>query len=203
MKKLIYNPFERIAGVEALGIGLVVMVLISVVAHYSNVVFPDILGAKISSKEYSFLYLIVQNLGNWIIFSSILLLFGIFAGKSHIRAIDVFGTQALARIPYLFFSFLGFADFNDTLNKIAEGLQKDGPQSQVVSELPFVGLLFLAGFALLSIAIVIWIIALMYNAFRISTNIKGEKSAFLFVVAILLSMVVSYFFKVNVVSLFS
>jgi hypothetical protein len=41
----------------------------------------------------------------------------------------------------------------------------------------------------------------MYNAFRISTNIKGEKSAILFIVAIILSSILSYFYEVVIVSL--
>ncbi len=204
MNKNIYNPFNRVAGVEALGIGLVVMLIISIIAHYTLVTFPSILSAHVGSKvQLPILRNISQVFGHWFIFSTILYLIAYFAGKTQIRAIDVFGTQALARIPFLIFASLGYVDFNLTIDSITKSIAKNGTQVSGLPHIPLSGIVFLAAFVLVTLCILVWVIALMYNAFRVSTNIKGEKSVILFIFAILISMVVSYYFELQMARLIS
>ena len=201
MNKNIYNPFYKIAGVQALGIGLTAIIIISILAHFNGMTFPSIISAQIGNNALSIPRLLVQNLGHWIIFSTIIYLFGVFASKSHIRAIDIFGTIAVSRIPFILFSILGFLPINEINQKITAAVKNNPADPNLLSDLPLSEISILIGFALITLAIAVWVIALMYNAFRISTNIKGEKSAILFIVALILSLIVSYFYENMIVRL--
>lgn len=201
MNKNIYNPFYKIAGVQALGIGLTAIIIISILAHFNGMTFPSIISAQIGNKALSIPRLLVQNLGHWIIFSTIIYLFGVFASKSHIRAIDIFGTIAVSRIPFILFSILGFLPINEINQKITAAVKNNPADPNLLSDLPLSEISILIVFALITLAIAVWVIALMYNAFRISTNIKGEKSAILFIVALILSLIVSYFYENMIVRL--
>ncbi|MCP9768399.1 DUF1282 domain-containing protein [Lacihabitans sp. LS3-19] len=201
MNKNIYNPFNKIAGVQALGIGLTAIIIISIIAHFSGVTFPSIISAQTGTNAMSIPRLLVQNLGHWIIFSTIIYLFGVFASKSHIRAIDIFGTIAVSRIPFILFSFLGFLPIDGITQKISAAVKTNPADPNLLSDVPLSEISILIVFALLTLAIAVWVIALMYNAFRISSNIKGEKSAILFIVAIILSSIFSYFYEIMIVRL--
>ena len=201
MNKNIYNPFYKIAGVQALGIGLTAIIIISILAHFNGMTFPSIISAQIGNNALSIPRLLVQNLGHWIIFSTIIYLFGVFASKSHIRAIDIFGTIAVSRIPFILFSILGFLPINEINHKISAALKNNPADPNLLSDLPLSEISILIVFALITLSIAVWVIALMYNAFRISTNIKGEKSDILFIVALILSLIVSYFYQNMIVRL--
>ena len=52
-------------------------------------------------------------------------------------------------------------------------------------------LIFILLFAMLTLAFVVWFFALLWNGFKVATNAKGIKPVILFIIAVLLSEIIS------------
>lgn len=171
MKKWLFNPFVYVAGWQALGFGLLLMLVTAVIAFFSHTNFDGAIDVHFGAY-FPFWVRVVEQLNA--LLSSVVVFFvaGLILSKSKIRFIDVAGTLALARTPLLFAALIGFvpALHHVNLNHI--------DSSFLMWSL--IGLLFS-----------IWMIALMYNAFIISCNLKGSKAIVGFIVAIILAEVLS------------
>ncbi|HEY0055541.1 MAG TPA: hypothetical protein VGB63_09310 [Pedobacter sp.] len=171
MKLSIFNPYTHIAGSKALLIGLVFVILTTVVGYYSNVHFDGALDAH-SGKPSS---ISIHALQHSIAWGSVVLIFslaGLILTKSRFRFIDIAGTIAMARAPMLLVALLGFAP--------ALHHAKPGEINNSILLITFV-----------MIFPVIWMIALMYNAFTTSINAKGAKAVIGFIVGVILAEVLS------------
>ncbi|MBW7865173.1 MAG: hypothetical protein H3C30_12270 [Candidatus Hydrogenedentes bacterium] len=104
LKTWFFNPFHNIAGGKALGIGLVVIVVAAVNGSVSNTHFDGVFDAHTGLQAPVSLH-IFEGLVNWLALSVCLCLAGLALRGRRFRAIDVFGTQALARFPTLFIAF--------------------------------------------------------------------------------------------------
>jgi cytochrome c oxidase assembly factor CtaG len=56
---------------------------------------------------------------------------------------------------------------------------------------------------LFTIFLTIWMIALMYNAFKVSTNMKGSKSVIIFIVGLVVSIVITTLITSQLIQIFS
>ena len=165
MIKKFINPFEYIAGVNSLGLGILILLLTSVIGYFSNTHFPDLISVKV--------YLAA------IIFS-----------KSSIRLIDIFGTQALARSPYLFASLVGFSNSMNTFGRYLVWTYMKQGEPVDITTFQIIIALMLTVFVIL---LTIWLIILMFNAFKVSANLKGIKLSIIFIVVLIISMIFSVF----------
>jgi len=183
IKKLI-NPFIYIAGVPSLITGILIILLTSVIGYYSNTHFPDVISVK-TAQGLKICYLIIQGFSNWLVLSIVLYLAAVIFSKSSVRVVDIFGTQALARFPYLFASFIGFSGSIDRFGKYVlwTYLQKGEPVILSDSTMIFAIILIV-----ITIMLTVWLITLMFNAFKVSANIKGIKAIILFVVSLIISI---------------
>lgn len=189
MIKKLLNPFKYIAGGYALFIGVVVILITSFIGYLSNTHFPDVISVK-ASFEYPLSYYIIQNLANWIVISIILYLVSILFSTSKVRVIDIFGTQALSRAPYLLAAFIGFSGSLEKFGKyILWKLLEIGEPVNISTT----SIVFAIIFMIVTLVLTIWLIILMFNAFRVASNIKGAKSVILFIIALLLSIFISAF----------
>ena len=187
MIKKIFNPFRQIAGGYSLAIGILIILLTSVISFYSHIHFPDIISVK-TCQELPLHYFIIQNLINWLVVSIILYLISIFFSKSKIRLIDMFGTQALARFPYLFASFIGFSNAMDAFgNYIFYQLLNQGEPVTLSTTAIIVAIALI----IITLFLTIWLIILMFNAFKVSTNLKGAKLILIFIISLIISIVIS------------
>ncbi|MDQ3191920.1 MAG: hypothetical protein M3Q58_10025 [Bacteroidota bacterium] len=100
LKKLLFNPFEEIAGYKALFIGVFLIVLTGISGYFAGVVFDGVLDMHFVENKLSIAASIIEGLVNWLSLSIILIIFGFLFSKTKFRLIDVLGTQALARWPY-------------------------------------------------------------------------------------------------------
>ena len=174
MKKWLFNPFVYLAGVRSLLIGLVIMLATAILGFLSKTHFDGTL--HISFGHYQPLYVyIIEQLVAWGITVLIFYLLGIALSRSSIRFVDVAGTQALARWPMLFIAMLGFGY---AVHPIETPADIDA------------GLIWRG---LLSLPFIVWVVALMYNAFSISCNLKGAKAVISFIAGLLFSAVLSQF----------
>jgi hypothetical protein len=181
------NPFTRIAGIKSLLAGIIIISATAFIGYTNNTHFPDIISIK-TCPELPVWYFILQSFSNWFVFSALLYLCAVVASSSSIRIVDIFGTQALARFPYLLASLAGYSD---SVNKFGNyilwtTLQKGEPIS-----LSTVNFVVAISIILLSFLLTIWMVTLMYNAFKVSANLKGPKAIVIFIVVFIISMVIA------------
>ena len=168
--KWVYNPFERIAGWSALMIGVVVMALTAVIGKINGVNFDSILEIC-PYAPFSFTVAFVLQAVNFLSLFLIMWIAGVCFSKTKVRAIDVAGTMALAHTPMLLFAVICF------LPVAPSGFFDDIPRLVI--------------FGIISILFAIWMIALMYNAYSVSCNLKGSKAVLSFIGALLVAEILS------------
>lgn len=171
------NPFEKIAGGKALVIGLLFYVLIGFTGALSGVYFDGVFDAHISTSgdfRVQFLCLGLSLLSIVLVF----LLAGIIFSKNF-RFIDILGTLTLSKAPMLILALAAFIISSDT---IAES--QTNPFIVLTNPSTLV-------FLIISLPVMIWNIVLMYNAFKISCNIKNPDNIIIFIVGIILAEALS------------
>ena len=174
---LIVNPFTRIAGWQAFGLGLVFMCISGIIGAFGNVVFDGVIDmhlVKAVTMLHSFEYLAVNTLT----LVMVMLITGLIISKDF-RLIDILGTMTLSKAP---FSLLAIAGFFTKAPDMAEVMKNP---MVILSSTSFLVLL------ILTMPILIWSVALMYNALKISCGIKGSKLTVAFIISILVSEVIS------------
>jgi|SRR5450432_68306 len=170
MKKWIFSPFRFVAGEKALIIGWAVMIATACIAFFNNAHFDGAIDVHVGRISSFPLYFLEQ----FIVWGSVVLIFyfiGRLFSNTSVRFIDVAGTMALARWPMIFVALISFAEPSDLL----------------INPISTAAILV----ALSSLPFIVWMIALMYSAFIISCNMKGGRATGLFILALVLSEVLS------------
>lgn len=180
----LFNPFYYVAGVKALIIGLIVLVLTGVFAFFSHVRFDGLLDFHMALPPVPLWVNIAENLFSWLLFSILLLLAGKIISKSRPRCIDVFGTQALARLPYLFVSLAALIP--GTRRFARELVAGRASLDQLSVDMAVFILVVVLGLLML-----VWMIVLMYRAFAVSCNVSGKAATLTFIVALIVGEVIS------------
>ena len=197
IKKLI-NPFHYIAGFKSLILGVIIILSTSIIGYLSNTHFPDVISIK-TSPHFPAYYFIIQGLLNWIIASAIFYMASLLFSKSSVRIIDIFGTQALARAPYLLASFVGFSDSINAFGKyLLWTLMHQGEPVEISSINIMIAILFM----FFTLLLTIWMITLMLNALKVSANLKGSRLAIIFIVGLIISMVISVYLNTTLIKYF-
>lgn len=172
IQELLFNPFKKLAGGKALGIGLAILLLTAFIASFSHCHFDGVLDAHVGAETPIWFYYI-EALIVWSITALVFYGTGIIFSASKIRLIDVLGTTALARYPFFFMAIVSFA------------LPTMRP-----NELPDLT----PSFVLVTIVMVllsIWYIALLYHAFSVSCNLKRNKGIGAFIGALIVAEIIS------------
>jgi hypothetical protein len=173
MKKWLFNPFVYIAGTRALTLGLAAMIITAVISYFSTAHFNGVLDVHAGFRARMALYFLEQlNARGW----SVVLFYlsAVIFSRSSIRFIDMAGTMALARWPMIFSTLICFA--------VNTGVQVHGPEDITVSFIVTASVLLL---------FTIWMVALMYNAFTVSANLRGGIAAAAFITALIIAEVAS------------
>lgn len=187
MIKKLTNPFETIAGFKSLFWGLLAILSSAILGYFSNTHFPDIISVK-TSPDFPVSYFIIQALLNWLVVSTLFYLSSILFSKSAVRAIDIYGTQALSRAPYLLVALMGFSDAIENFGKyMLWNLMQQGEPIEITT----VGIVIAIIFMVLTLLLTVWLITLMFNAFKVSANLKGTKLIVIFIVVLVSSIVLS------------
>jgi len=183
----LFNPFKFIAGYQALLIGLAAIMLTSLLGSLSNTHFDGVLDVHTGPRAPLWFFL-SEGLINWISLVIPLLFFGLILSRSALRTVDVFGTQALARFPYLIsavaFIPLAYASGGEDLT--AKFMESG------FSAIATPALLLTLGLAIIvAIPMIIWMVVLMYRAYTVSCNIKGPKAIVTFIISLIGAEVLS------------
>jgi hypothetical protein len=173
---LLVNPFTRIAGWHAFGLGLIFIVLMGFIGASNGIAFDGVFDMHLFeiSVQTSFLYLAID------LVSLVLVMWitGLLVSKNF-RFIDILGTMTLAKAPFLILALGGYFATAPDLSEI----YKD--PYVILQDTPFVILLAL------SLPVMIWSITLMYNALKVSCNLKGSKLTVAFILALLISEIIA------------
>lgn len=174
---LMLNPFTRIAGLQAFGLGLVFVILMGIIGTYGNVSFDgaiDMHLAKQMTFTYSFSLLAIDItcvvLVMWIA--------GLIISKNF-RFVDILGTMTLAKAPFITLAIVGYFTKTPDLNLISTN-----PYA-IFNSVSFIALM------VLSLPVIIWNIVLMINAFKISCDVKGSKLTVAFIIGLLIAEIIS------------
>ena len=174
----LFNPFKYIAGWKALAIGWAIMLVTACIAWYGKTHFNGVIDAHYGIAAPFVMYVFDAAIA-WafpvILFYAAAL---IFSGSS-VRLIDMAGTMALARAPMIFVALLFLA--MPPVKSIRQ-----------INDIHDIG----AGILLISVGAVIftiWVVALMYRAFSVSANLKGNRAVWIFVVTLAMAETASQF----------
>lgn len=166
MKTFLFNPFRYVAGGKALLLGLAGMLVTTVPAYLGQTHFDGIIDAHCGLVAPFQFYLADQALA-WACTVAPFYLAALIFSRSSVRLIDMAGTVALARWPYIFIALVNLllppvlpAD----LHRIGPGL--------VIN-------------VLLELLITVWMVALLYYAFAVSANLKSPRGTLVFIGALL------------------
>ncbi|MCY4635910.1 MAG: hypothetical protein OXG04_15625 [Acidobacteria bacterium] len=176
LARWLFNPFIRIAGGQALAIGLTVIVASGLVAAAGGVHFDGLLDFH-PGYRVSFWVPVVEGLVNWSVSSVLLVLVSLLVAPRTVRLVDIAGTQALARAPLLLAALACVPAPVRDANAEAVAAVVDG---RMVT--PTVATL-VAG--LLAGTCAIWMVWLMWKAFSVSCNQRGGRAVAIFVAAII------------------
>lgn len=192
----LFNPFHYVAGGKALIVGVVLILGAGFIGALSNSHFDGVLDFHTGATAPVWVF-VVEGLINWIAMSSFLFFGGKIVSKSHVRVIDVFGTQALARSPglvtMLFALLPGYRRFAGHL------------AAQYIKTLPSVqtnqgDIIIFVITVLIAILMLVWMVALMYRAHSVSCNVVGGKAIGVFILGLILGEAVS---KVIIIAIMS
>src|SRR6218665_1367606 len=111
MKTWLFNPFERLAGWPALLYGLLIIVVTALVACGGGIHLDGVVDLHVA-EQVSLSGSLLEGLINWLCMVLFVYLAGLLFSRSSIRFIDVLGTQALARFPFLISVGVSWLCFN-------------------------------------------------------------------------------------------
>ncbi|MBN2765199.1 MAG: hypothetical protein JXR27_02425 [Paludibacteraceae bacterium] len=174
---LIFNPFKRIAGWEAFGIGLVIVVLTTFTGNFAGIYFDGVIDmhfAETFDSLKSWLMIPV----NIISISVIMWLAGITVSKNF-RFIDILGTMTLSRAPFLLIALASFFVKVPDLS----GIMQD--PFVIFDSISFIIIL------IFTFPIIIWSVTLMYNAYKISTGASGQKLNISFIFGLIVAEIIT------------
>jgi hypothetical protein len=195
LRTWLFKPFVYKAGWEALALGIVVIVLTGYIGSFTNTHFDGVLDTH-TGMEAPWWCFLAEGIVAWLAMGVVMWGFGKCISKTSFRSVDIFGTQALARWPFLLTSLLcllpGYARFTDYIIRRTAGAGEKIP-FPVVDAIVF-GIV-LAGM----LVFLCWSVYLMYRSYSVSCNIKGSKAIGSFIGGIFIAELI---FKILITGVF-
>ncbi|MDW3195594.1 MAG: hypothetical protein R8G66_24675 [Cytophagales bacterium] len=175
--EIIYNPFEKIAGVKAFLLGGLGMLAASALAAVNGTHFTGMFSAiyTVSTGWYVPFFELMLI---WVPLTVLCALYCQFFGSTHYRLVDIIGTIAFSMIPYLVISVGGFIR-----------LLPLGSEIQLLLAVIFVYLSL------------VWSLMLIFHALRVSGNLKEQKLWVGFIFCTMISQLI-YMLFINKIYLF-
>jgi hypothetical protein len=192
LSSFLLNPFRYLAGGPALIIGIAIILASGLIASFSHSHFNGVLDFHTwpDTVAVPVVIYLIEGIIDWIILALLLYMLGKALSSSHtIRALDVFGTQALARAPVLLTALAAL------LPGYQRSIERLGPAAlsgswSLLTDYRSDLAVFIAAVCVCLTAI-IWMVALMYRAFAVSCNLKGTRAVISFTVALIASEALS------------
>ena len=189
LSQWLFNPFKFVAGLQALVIGLAIILLSGYIGSLSNTHFDGVLDVH-TGRSAPVWFFLAEGTIDWVCLAVPLFFFGLIVSRSSFRFVDVIGTQALARWPYIIAAMVMFPDANRRVPEYILSQITQGASTATINSADVVvfGLVVIAAFLML-----IWMVELMYRAYSVSCNIKGAGAVITFIVSLIGAEVLSKF----------
>jgi len=158
----LFNPFLFVGGERILLIGLIIAAVHIPIGYFLNVRFDGAIDMHLVPTDVGLLTPVIDVLIAWLSMAGCM-----FAAakifQSPMRLIDIAGAVLVARIPLLL-SIGPVLLLEPDFQSIEELLNLQGSELYQLAALSVISLLFL-----------IWFIVLLFNAFKINSNLKGAR----------------------------
>lgn len=185
----LFNPFAYIAGGQALIAGLIGILAAGLLGSLGHVHFDGVLDMHIGAGAPLWFF-IAEGFVDWLCLAILLLIAGLLLKGRSFRAIDVLGTQALARWPMLLSAAVGILPANQ---RVLAELMKMAQNPNHPLALPVADTVVFALAMIVSLVMIVWMVMLMYQAYTVSCNLKGAKAVVSFIVVLLIAETASKF----------
>ena len=187
LKIWLINPFEYISETKALIIGIAIITISNIINSSTFSHFDGLIDYHLyDDSKFPMIYHILESAISLLVFSIALYISGRLISKSKIRFIDVIGMQALARTPFLitaciplFYSIEPIISYFDA--------QKN---NTTLPNIPMLDWIFFTIYAITMLGLIVWLVALMWNAFKVSCNVKGKNAIIGFIIAFIISDII-------------
>ena len=193
----LFHPFRFIAGVKALILGILVMILLVGLCYLTDTELNGAFDNHLGCQKSTFINQIYYVFGVYIIMIIVFYITAILAGGKKVRFIDIAGTFALAKIPLIFAilclfpmskAFCGIIDLANPTSLSPENMRQIMILSLKMSPLLIVGM-----------AMIIWYIVLLYNGYSVSANVRSTKGVLTFIAAAFVCEILSKIFLAIVI----
>ena len=168
--KLLYNPFERIAGYPALGWGVLGLIVSTLISYWSGWHYNGLLqfGPAANPALWRFA---AEHAVVWLVPALLFYGGGLLLSKSKIRIVDVLGTVAFAQLLLIGMNLVY------SLPAVRAMLDMEAVLSGAIGKgeiwLIFLGSVFL-----------VWTLVWMFSALKVSCNLKGFRLVFVYIIGI-------------------
>ncbi len=194
MKTWLFRPFDRIAGGLALGLGLAILALTAILATASGLHTDGVIDLHFGPSVPVWV-LMAQGLINWLCLGGILYVLGRWLSSTRFRAIDLFGTQALARWPMLvavvYMAIPGLSNRIETYTQRMMAAMPDDPSKVMASSAYLLDAMWLTLISLPVLVMIGWMIWLMAHGYALVTNLKGQRVVFSFIGGLIAAEILS------------
>jgi hypothetical protein len=184
-----------VAGYQALFLGLGIMLISALFGFLGNTHFDGVLDVHKGLEAPLWLFL-AEGIIDWMSLAIPLFFFGLIVSTSSLRIIDVFGTQVLARWPYIVTSVVMLPEANQRVGAYIIFRLTSTAASVTIDYMDMLIFIFAI---IVGIFMSVWMVALMYRAYVVSCNIKGARAIVTFIVSLIGAEVLS---KLSILLLF-
>ncbi len=184
LRQWLFDPFTYIAGGQALATGLAAIVAAGCLGFLGDAHFDGVLDFHPGPPAALWLFL-AEGIIDWLSLAIVLFILGRLLSKTAFRALDLLGTQAMARWPTVIVAAAALAPpFRryalTVLSSLTGGAR--GPATDAV----VFGVVLLA-----VVCALVWMVALMYRSYSICCNLTGASAIGSFVGGVLAAEVIS------------
>jgi hypothetical protein len=183
MKKLLFNPFEKYDGRPILALGLAATLIGSFLGFIFNARFDGVIDMHFTDKV-AFAEPFSDNVFN-IAFLFIALYVVGRSINNKTRPIDIVGTVMLARLPFYFDTL---TNINGYMTAFGEKIMNLGSDITNINPME---ILLPTLLSLITIPLLVWYIALLYNGFKTATNLKTTTQKVWFAVALIVAEILA------------
>jgi hypothetical protein len=202
----LFNPSYYLAGGPALAIGLAVLLATGLIGFFAHTHVDGVLDIHTGREAPMWVHL-GESLIDWIAMALPLYIAGRILSKSRVRAVDVLGTQATARFPYLVATLMTLLPayqrhlvvVMEQVQRVQNGEGVGAIAASAASQPVDSDLLVFLLVTVFNLLMLAWMIALMYRSYAYTTNMKGARPIVSFIVVLIIAEAVS---KIGVQALF-
>jgi hypothetical protein len=180
--RFMLRPFEKIAGGRALLFGLIGIAISVALNYHSGEHYHGLLHYGPAPVSALWVY-VAECLIVWLVPALLFYLCGVLLSKSRIRIIDALGTVAFAQLPLLVMNALAFTTPMQDISNL------DLAHLTLTELIPYLQPMMWIG--LILILVMAWMLIWLYNALKISCNLKGSHLIIGYIATLLISDIIT------------